>query len=96
VACHEWLASQSLEFRATKDMDIVLVVEALDETFVKRFWEFIEAGNIKRAKRLLESGNSIGSINRGMKRIRSCSNYSADAFGNRTWDSTADRAGEVR
>jgi hypothetical protein len=44
VACHEWLASQSLEFRATKDMDIVLVVEALDETFVKRFWEFIEAG----------------------------------------------------
>ncbi len=44
VACHEWLTSQSLEFRATKDMDIVLVVEALDETFVKRFWEFIEAG----------------------------------------------------
>jgi len=31
VACHEWLASQSLEFRATKDMDMVLVVEALDE-----------------------------------------------------------------
>jgi hypothetical protein len=47
VACHEWLASQSLEFRATKDMDIVLVVEALDETFVKRFWEFIEAGKYK-------------------------------------------------
>jgi len=39
-----WLASQSLEFRATKDMDIVLVVEALDATFVKRFWEFIEGG----------------------------------------------------
>ena len=25
-------------------MDIVLVVEALDKTFVTRFWEFIEAG----------------------------------------------------
>jgi len=44
VACHEWLATQSIEFRATKDMDVVLVVEALDKTFVTRFWEFIEAG----------------------------------------------------
>ena len=32
------------QFRATKDMDIVLVVESLDQVFVKRFWEFVEAG----------------------------------------------------
>jgi len=44
VACHEWLFMQGLEFRATKDMDMVLIVEALDAVFVKRFWEFIEAG----------------------------------------------------
>jgi hypothetical protein len=44
VACHEWLATQGLEFRATKDMDMVLIVEALDAAFVKRFWEFIEGG----------------------------------------------------
>ncbi len=44
VACHEWLSTQGLEFRATKDMDMVLIVEALDGAFVKRFWEFIEAG----------------------------------------------------
>jgi len=44
VACHEWLAAQGLEFRATKDMDMVLIVEALDSGFVKRFREFIEAG----------------------------------------------------
>lgn len=44
VACHEWLASQGLEFRATKDIDIVLVVEAIDQAFVARFWEFVEAG----------------------------------------------------
>lgn len=44
VACHEWLATQSIEFRATKDMDLVLVVEALDKAFVTRFWEFVEAG----------------------------------------------------
>lgn len=44
VACHEWLATQELPFRATKDMDMVLIAEALDPAFVKRFWEFIEAG----------------------------------------------------
>jgi hypothetical protein len=44
VACHEWLSMQGLEFRATKDMDMVMIVEALDAAFVKRFWEFVEAG----------------------------------------------------
>lgn len=33
-----------LEFRATKDLDIVLHVEALTPAFGKTFWKFIEAG----------------------------------------------------
>jgi hypothetical protein len=44
VACHEWLATQDLEFRATRDIDIVLIVESLDQGFVVRFWEFVDAG----------------------------------------------------
>jgi hypothetical protein len=44
VACHEWLASQGLEFRATTDIDIVLIIEAVDQSFVKRLWDFVEAG----------------------------------------------------
>jgi hypothetical protein len=32
------------EFRATKDLDIVLCVEALDKEFAVRFWDFIKAG----------------------------------------------------
>lgn len=44
VACHEWLATLDLEFRATKDMDVVLLIEALNNEFVGKFWEFIEAG----------------------------------------------------
>jgi hypothetical protein len=44
VACHEWLSTQGLAFRATKDMDMVLIVEALNAAFVKRLWEFIETG----------------------------------------------------
>jgi len=33
-----------LEFRATKDLDIVLHVEALTPTFGETFWKFIDAG----------------------------------------------------
>jgi len=33
-----------LEFRATKDLDIVLHIEALSPTFGEVFWRFIEAG----------------------------------------------------
>lgn len=38
------MADAGLEFRATKDFDIVLVIEALTPAFVERFWEFIAAG----------------------------------------------------
>lgn len=30
--------------RATKDIDIILIVEALSHEFVKRFWSFIRQG----------------------------------------------------
>jgi hypothetical protein len=50
VACHEWLATQGLEFRATRDIDIVLIVEALDQ-FIARFWEFVEAGQYEIRER---------------------------------------------
>jgi len=36
VACHEWLSARGLPFRGTKDMDMVLIVEALDVAFVER------------------------------------------------------------
>lgn len=39
------------DFRATKDLDIVLIIEALDAEFVARFWDFVKAGGyqIKQA-----------------------------------------------
>lgn len=37
--------------RATKDIDIILIVEALSPEFVKRFWEFIKAGNYSTRQR---------------------------------------------
>jgi hypothetical protein len=58
VACHEWLASQGLPFRATKDLDIVLIIEALDQSFVERFWQFIEAGQYEVRERV-EGGREL-------------------------------------
>lgn len=38
------MTSAGLPFRATKDLDIVLYLEALDAEFVRVFWEFVRAG----------------------------------------------------
>lgn len=45
TACSLAMEDVGLEFRATKDLDIVLCVEALDADFVKVFWDFIRKGN---------------------------------------------------
>lgn len=44
TACSILLEEAGLDFRATKDLDIVLCIEALDADFVRAFWEFIHAG----------------------------------------------------
>ena len=44
AACDLVMEEAGLEFRATKDLDIVLCVEALDASFVRAFWEFVAAG----------------------------------------------------
>jgi len=44
AACDIAMTGAGLAFRATKDLDIVLYVEALDAAFVRAFWEFVRAG----------------------------------------------------
>ena len=44
TACDLAMNEVGLGFRATKDLDIVLWVEALDEPFVLAFWDFINKG----------------------------------------------------
>lgn len=44
AACDIAMTGAGLAFRATKDLDIVLYVEALDAEFVRGFWEFVRAG----------------------------------------------------
>ena len=38
-------------FRATKDLDIVLCVETLNQEFAEAFWEFINAGGYQNQQR---------------------------------------------
>lgn len=43
-ACTLIMEEAGLDFRATKDLDIVLYVEALTPEFAKAFWQFIKNG----------------------------------------------------
>ncbi len=45
TACDLAMTAAGLEFRATKDLDIVLCIEALDTAFVETFWAFVREGN---------------------------------------------------
>jgi hypothetical protein len=44
AACSVWLAHRDVDFRMTKDIDLVLIVEGLVPAFVQRFWDFVSEG----------------------------------------------------
>lgn len=51
AACDISFESNNADFRATRDLDVVLIVEALSREFGLRFWEFIRDGGYQnRAK----------------------------------------------
>ena len=51
AACDIIMDEVGLAFRATKDLDIVILVEALDADFGKQFWAFVEAGGYQQRER---------------------------------------------
>lgn len=51
AACELIMDEVGLDFRATRDLDIVLIVEALDSAFATRFWAFVEAGGYEVRER---------------------------------------------
>lgn len=44
VAAMQWLDDADLSPRATKDFDLVLLVESLNDQFLNHFWDFVKAG----------------------------------------------------
>ena len=55
AACDEWFTAQGLPFRATKDLDIVLIIEVVDHTFVASLRAFIAEGEYEIRQRTEES-----------------------------------------
>ena len=51
AACEIVMEEVGLDFRATKDLDLVILVEALDAEFGARFWAFVEAGGYQQRER---------------------------------------------
>ena len=43
TACDLLMTDGGLDFRATKDIDLVLIVEAVDAQFASRFWGYVVA-----------------------------------------------------
>lgn len=50
-ACDRHFEKAGLPFRVTKDLDIILIVEALTTDFVNHFWDFIKAGEYAIAQK---------------------------------------------
>ena len=51
AACDDWFGRQRLSFRATKDLDIVLLAEAIDEAFVREMRRFVSDGGYRIRQR---------------------------------------------
>lgn len=51
AACDEWFASAGLEFRATRDLDIVLIIEVVRPDFVSALRSFIAEGGYEISQR---------------------------------------------
>lgn len=50
AACDVWLSKAEFRPRATKDLDLVLVIEAVDSSFIVRFWSFIREGDYAQSE----------------------------------------------
>ena len=51
TACDIIMDELGAQFRATKDLDMVLIIEALDKSFGETFWKFIEDGGYKNRQK---------------------------------------------
>ena len=51
TACVEWFASQDLPFRSTKDLDVVLLIENMEPSFVGALRTFLREGGYETRER---------------------------------------------
>lgn len=51
TACDLLMSNEGLDFRATKDIDLVLIIESVDAAFGKRFWKYVVAAGYEHRNR---------------------------------------------
>jgi len=51
TACDYIMDNLGLNFRATQDLDIVLIIEAINSDFFKEFWKFIKKGEYENRQK---------------------------------------------
>lgn len=56
TACNLHLENADLQGRTTKDIDMIVVCEAISEEYVRQFWTFIKAGGYKPCLIATEEG----------------------------------------
>ena len=59
TACDLLMTGEGLTFRATKDVDLVLIVEAVDASFGQRFWEYVTAAGMSTKTEAQANRSSI-------------------------------------
>ena len=70
AACDISFHENDMDFRATKDLDMVLVVEALTEEFALKFWALYRMENTEIEREAMVNHSFIVLINRKWKDIR--------------------------
>ncbi|MDE5611675.1 MAG: hypothetical protein K2I90_06615 [Odoribacter sp.] len=58
TACSVILRNADMKPRATKDIDMILIVEQMTPEFGRRFWEFIDDGNYEMRERKRDEGKA--------------------------------------
>lgn len=51
AACDEWFSQENFQFRTTKDIDLVIILEAQNQLFFSKLWEFLRLGGYKNWQR---------------------------------------------
>ncbi len=74
TACDIIIEEANFTPRATNDIDVILIVEAITPTFVKRFWEFVKEANTQFSKR--KPKRKIATASKSRKQLTSLSKLS--------------------
>lgn len=64
TACDILMTEAGTDFRATKDIDMILIMEARYKEFAHIFWEFIREGGIALAGKTVKRHISTDLLNR--------------------------------